>query len=183
MRIGLDLDGVIVDSVWRWGEVLNRYAGTRFGPEDLPDTHGTPEMAAISDRYIVEMTIGAGPVAGAAEALRLLRDEGHSLVVVTARTPRLRKLTEAWLEYHEMPVDRLHFLEGADKAPVVQAEGVDLMVEDTPRHAVGMATAGVEVLLFSAPYNRHVEHPLVRPCAGWSEVVRAIQSRSQRPAG
>lgn len=183
MRIGIDLDGVIVDSVRRWGEVLNRYAGTSYGPDDLPDTHGTPEMAAISDRYMVEMTIGAGPVAGAPAALNLLRKEGHSLVVVTARTPRLRKLTEAWLDFHDIQVDRLHFLEGADKAPVARAEGLDFIVEDTPRNAVAMAAAGVSVLLFSAPYNRHVQHPLVYPCDGWSEVLNRIQTRLQQPTG
>lgn len=183
MRIGLDLDGVIVDSVRRWGEVLNRYAGTQFGPNDLPDTHGTPEMAAISDRHILAMTIGAGPVAGAVEALGRLRSEGHKLVVVTARTPRLRKLTEAWLEFYHMEVDELHFLEGAPKAPVALAEGLDVVVEDTPRQAVEMAAAGVPVLLFSRPYNRELAHPLVVHCAGWSAVVSEIQSGSRQRTG
>jgi uncharacterized HAD superfamily protein len=88
--------------------------------------------------------------------------------VVTTRPPRLRRLTEAWLDYHGIIVDRLYF--GADKPTVAEHEGLDLMVEDNPHLALELAKAGVPVLLFSAPYNREVEHELVDPCDGWQDV-------------
>ncbi|MFZ5817868.1 MAG: 5' nucleotidase, NT5C type [Bacillota bacterium] len=178
MRIGLDLDGVLVDSIPRWIEVLNREAGTRYGPDDLPDTYGTPEQAFHSDRNEVEMLILPGPVAGGPESVRAIHAAGHELVVITARHPRLRGLTQAWLEYHGVAVHRLHFLEGASKAPTAVAEGVDVMVEDAPHNALALAEAGVPVLLFDAPYNQAVSHPLIRRAAGWAEVLERIRSGS-----
>lgn len=174
MRIGLDLDGVLVDSIPTWIAVLNREAGRSYQLGQLPATHATPELAAICDRREVEMLILPGPVPGAAAALAELRAAGHELVVITARGERVRRLTEAWLDYHGMAVDRLHFLEGGSKGDTALAEGIDFLVEDTPHQALAVAEAGIPVLLYSEPYNRHLGHALIRHCQGWSEVLSAI---------
>jgi len=177
MRIGLDLDGVTVNSIPTWVRVLNREAGTNFAPDALPPTHSTPELAACSDRHELEMLILPQPMPGAVEALRWLRQGGHSLVVITARSPRLRGLTEAYLAYHDLAVDQLHFLEGGDKAATARTAGIDLLVEDAPHNALAVACAGIPVLLFGAPYNAHVSHPLIWRCAGWSGVLDQILLR------
>jgi uncharacterized protein len=183
VRIGLDMDGVVVDSIPRWIEVINRGSGRYYGPGELPATHDTPAMAAYSDQNELEMLILPPPTAGAAEALAALRREGHELVVVTARSPRLRGLTEAWLAYHGMAVDRLYFLEGGSKAPVALQEGLDLLVEDAPHNALAVAAAGVPVLLYGAPYNAQVTHPLVTRCqTGWPDVLTHIQTISRQTA-
>jgi uncharacterized HAD superfamily protein len=182
VRIGLDLDGVIVNSVPRWIEVLNREAGTRFGPDDYPDAYQNPTLAAVSDYYELELLIAPRPVPGAPEAVSALRRAGHHLVVVTARTPRVRKLTEAWLDYYGIHADRLHFLEGGSKVPVIRAEGLDVLVEDAPHNALAVAGAGIPVLLFDAPYNRAVHHPLIQRCRGWDEVLAQIEALGERAA-
>jgi hypothetical protein len=46
VRIGLDLDGVVVDSIGRWIEVLNRKAGPKYTLDALPDTSADPELNA-----------------------------------------------------------------------------------------------------------------------------------------
>lgn len=184
MRIGVDLDGVIVDSIPRWIEVLNRGSGRKFGPYELPPTHSTPELAAYSDRNELEMLLPVQPVAGAVRALQHLRRRGQTLVAVTARAPRLRRLTEAWLDYFGIEVDQLYFLEGASKAPVAVTERLDLLVEDTPHQALAVAAAGIPVLLFAAPYNSEATHPFIRRCDGWAAVVQEIEGleRLSRPA-
>ncbi|MDB4895375.1 MAG: hypothetical protein JWN15_1637 [Firmicutes bacterium] len=149
-------------------------AGTSYTPEELPDTHGSPDRATISDRHELEMLIVAGPVDGAVTALTALRTAGHQLTVITARTPRLCELTEAWLRYHGITVDRLHFLAGGSKVPAALAEGIDLMVEDAPHNANALAEAGVPVLLFGTPYNVGVTHPLIQRCEGWEAVTAEI---------
>jgi len=174
MRIGLDLDGVIVDSIGSWVRVLNREAGTAFRPGDLPDPYATPELARVADRHELEMLIAPPAMAGVAPVLERLGAAGHELVVITARAPRLRRLTEAWLAYQGLAVDRLHFLAGGSKAPAARAERLDLMVEDAPHNALALAAAGVPVLLFAAPYNAGLRRALVEPCAGWPAVLGAV---------
>ncbi|MGE5674662.1 MAG: 5' nucleotidase, NT5C type [Mycobacterium leprae] len=178
MRIGLDLDGVVVNSIPYWIRVLNREAGTNYGPGDLPSSHGTPAMASCSDRHELEMLIAAPPMPGAPEALCRLRAAGHTLVAITHRNTRLTAITRAWLDYWGLTVDQLHCVEGAAKAPVAHAERVDLFIEDSPKNAIGLAEAGIPVLLFAAPYNREVAHPLIRHCEGWDGVLAEVESQA-----
>ena len=182
MRIAVDLDGVVVDSVPYWIAVVNREAGTAYGPGDLPQGYATPEMAAICDAHEVEMLVAPHPVPGARAACARLRADGHRLIAVTARAPRMRRLTEAWLDYHGIALDDLLFLQGAPKLPVIQAEGLALLIEDTPAHALSVAAAGIPVLLFSAPYNRAVQHPGICRCEGWHGVLGAVPAWSAGPA-
>ena len=176
------MDGVIVNSIPRWIEVMNRLAGTTFSLDEYPDIYGIPALAALCDEHEVHMTIGAQPLEGAVEAIASLKTAGHTLVVVTARARRLRRLTEAWLEYYGIAVDGLHFLEGGAKGPVVRAERLDLLVEDAPHNALAVAETGVPVLLFGAPYNRAVQHRLVERCEGWAGVLARISERDTEEA-
>ncbi len=171
MRIGIDLDGVVVDSIPRWVEVFNRVSGETYLPGTLINTYGSPGTAAISDRHELEMLIAPPPMDGAREVLSALRTRGHQLIVITARSPRLERLTEAWLAYYGIEVDAMHFLEGGNKAVVATAERLDLFIEDAPHNALALAEAGIPVLLFGAPYNQETKHRNIRRIHSWSEVV------------
>lgn len=171
MRIGIDLDGVVVDSIARWVTVFNRESAKTYPAGSLIDTHGTPENAALSDRNELEMLIAPPPMDGAREALAALRSAGHQLIVVTARSPGVRGLTEAWLQYHGITVDAMHFLEGGNKGAVAAAEGLSFFVEDAPHNAIAIARVGVPVLLFDAPYNREVSGMHIERIQTWAEVL------------
>jgi uncharacterized HAD superfamily protein len=178
MRIGIDLDGVVVDSIPTWIRVLNRGAGTEYKLGELPDTYATPERGRYCEQHELEMLIAPPPVLGAARGVSGLKGSGHQVIVVTARAPRLRQITEAWLEYYNIAVDGMHFLEGRSKAPIAKTERLDFFVEDDPKNALAPADVGVRVGLLAAPYNTGVEHELVTRCDGWPEVVRFVNGRN-----
>jgi len=174
VRLGVDLDGVTIDSIPYWIRVFNRDAGTAFEPGDLPDPYSRPDWAAIADRHELEMLVAGPPMPGAREAFHALKVAGHELIVVTARHPRLRGITAAWLAHYDLPVDEMHFLEGGSKGEYSRNLGIRLFVEDAPHNARSLAAAGVGVLLFDHPYNREVSGEGVLRCRGWDEVVRAV---------
>ena len=135
MTIGVDLDGVVVNSVPRWREVFRR-AGYPVDDHELPLTHATPELAELCDRHEIEMLIVPPPIDGAVEALRTLKRQKFNVVAVTSRSPRLRRLTEAWLDYWDIPIDEMFFLEGESKVPTIRAQGISVFVEDTRRRVL-----------------------------------------------
>lgn len=50
----------------------------------------------------------ATPLPGALESLRLLREQGHQIVIYTARSWAELAMTRQWLDEHEIPYDGLH---------------------------------------------------------------------------
>lgn len=175
MQIGLDLDGVIVDSIPTWVRACAERLGEPLSAREIVEhSHATPARAAFFEQHEVEFLIGPGLIPGAAAALQALKRAGHELVVVTARTPRVETLTAAWLAYHGITVDRMHFLEGGSKLVTCQREGIELFVEDAPHNARALTGGGIPVLLFDQPHNQDFHHPLARRCHGWLEVLAAV---------
>ena len=178
-----DLDGVCCDLMKKWLAVYNHDYGDNLTEADITswnwDEFVKPECGKRIYHYLNRPGFFADlePIEGCVESLDRL-ERICELVVVTARHPRLQGLTRAWLDYHGVPVHRLHFLEGASKAPTALAEGLDCMVEDAPHNALALAEAGVPVLLFGRPYNQGLAHPLIHRCDGWADVLEQIRSGS-----
>lgn len=95
---------------------------------------------------------------GAADALRSLRDAGHSIHLVTARGffqhgDLIRKHTVEWLEVADIPHDSLTF--SKDKTLV----RTDVFVDDSWRNVEQLTAAGVHTWLVDAPHNHTVTYP------------------------
>lgn len=157
---------------------MNRGCGTHFTLDELPEVWDQPAVSTFCDDHEIEMLILPRPMQGAVESVARLRTEGHTLIAITARYPRMQKLTEAWLDYYGIAVDDLHFVAGGSKVSTALQMGIDVMVEDAPKNALQIAGAGVPVLLFGAPYNLETRHPLIHRCDGWTEVLDQIERRS-----
>jgi uncharacterized HAD superfamily protein len=50
----------------------------------------------------------ARPLPGAREGLQALRDQGHTIIIYSARSWSELRLTEAWLKEHGIPYDGIH---------------------------------------------------------------------------
>jgi uncharacterized HAD superfamily protein len=120
----------------------------------------------------------------AVPVLTHLRALGHRLVAISGRSERLRRLTEAWLDYHGVTLHALRFVGAASKAPVALDEGIDVMVEDHPRHVQDLLAAGVPILLFDTPYNRSLgdHHRLTTRCDGWVDIQSQIAAMNRAGA-
>lgn len=89
-----------------------------------------------------------------------LRKRGCEIHIITARgnletskaNDKLEEQTRVWLEQNGLVPDVMHYAR-EDKAQVIRAEGIELMVEDTPDMAVQCAYA-CPVFLIDHPYNR-----------------------------
>ena len=104
-------------------------------------------------------------IEGARETLERLA-ERHRLVLVTSRPERVRPHTEKWLDKNKIRYDELHF------STKTKVNGIpyELFLEDQDNFAYELAEDGTFVLLFDAPWNRHVEHENISRVFSWSDV-------------
>lgn len=136
MRIGIDLDGVIIDhrehkrrlaaargfTLERWQ--TNSNVMSRFVPHEAYEQ--------ISRQLYTTMTPEAAPVPGALETLAKLQDE---LYIVSARNADSVRYAQQWLLKHRVydlvPAERIFFCgTGAEKRGYCERLGLSLFLDD-----------------------------------------------------
>lgn len=102
------------------------------------------------------------PYPGVVDALRSLKDAGHTLHIVTARGffqhgDLIRRHTIEWLADNEIPHDSLTF--SKDKTLV----RTDAFVDDSFKNCTELSAAGITTWMVDAPHNQHDDFPLRVP--------------------
>jgi len=173
-RIGVDIDGVLADSIPFIGSWLRQ----RFPEVTLADvlqlhTPGRETYSSYFDRYEDRIYRELPAMPGARRGLQQL-SRFAEVHVISARTPRVQAATEAWLRANDLLFDSLQMLCGGDKGAVARSLGLDAFVEDQVHNATAILAAGTPVVLMAAPYNAHFHAPGVSHARGWGSAVRQV---------
>lgn len=182
MIVGVDIDGVVADSLLAWVSQLNKYFGQQKRIDDVFSYQFEKvynvtwdEMDYFFRQYQEVLLNNLSPVEHAPRALELLKEK-HRLILITARPEDFRPLTEKWLQEHHIPYDQLMMTTYGDKAEYCRQAQVDVYIEDSLENAISIAGCGIPVILFDAPYNRKtVDRRLLRRF-NWPEIYRTVQS-------
>ena len=191
MKIGIDLDNVLVDYMGGFCRFYNNKEGTNFSINDF-------------ESYNIWKTIGGGMwrtirlvkefyhsdffdeielIDGAEEGLRELSRE-HSPSVITARFKYYKEKTERFFDERLADIDLRCFFTGfinpkRRKLKVCKREGIDLMVEDNVGCALAIAKKGIPVLLFERPWNKNGKseglHENITPVKNWDKILGEIR--------
>jgi len=182
LRIGVDIDGVLADSLPLWTKELNSYFGKNKKVEDLHlydicQTYGInqrqlDEFIRLKGRYLMT---APPPVKGSTQFLPKIKEK-HEIFIITARNKKYEGETVSWLKKCGIPFDELILLGSHDKREACVCNGVGVMIEDTLEVSVKVTAGGVPVLLLDAPYNRGALPEKVLRVRSWEEIYRAISA-------
>ena len=176
MIIGVDIDNVIADTEKELRRLLFEQRGLNLTREDIK-SYTLENIAGMSREdlaYIMdlfnngEIFLGLEVIEGAKETLERLRENKHDIVLVTSRPKKVEALTVKWLSRNMIPYNGLHFASGTK----LNGISYDLFLEDQDNFAYEIAENGTFVLLFDAPWNRHVEHVNINRVFSWHDVDR-----------
>ena len=192
MRIGIDLDEVVGDSITAIIRFHNEKYGTRLTKDDFYSYDfwkvwgGTRDEAIkkVMEFFASDAAWSIDPMAGSMKALMELKEKGHELFIITHRNNDIVGKTEEWLEKHFPRVFAgAHFGnaysfsgEGRKKSDICKELGVEVLVDDHMENVRDCASAGIRVLLFDQPWNRQETTlpPGVERVLSWEEVVGKI---------
>jgi uncharacterized HAD superfamily protein len=189
MRIGIDFDDVIADSMQVVVDLHNREYSTSYSKEDAASFYleeiwgGAKEeweeklAEFLSTKYLADLN----PMAGILSAMELLKENGHELYIISGRSGKQVAAAEKWIELHFPTTFNDVYCEhssvGVD--PLTKAErckelGIDLMIEDSMHSARECAAADIRVFLFDQPWNRGDLLPNMTRVSSWDEIVGKI---------
>ena len=190
--IGVDADGVLTDmSKFNIREGIKVFKNRKinpdgYGPADifgLTKREETMFGLKVFPKYITKEP----PREGASEIIQRLNNAGDELHEITARKfavlrnplgAYVRYCFAKWLKKYKMSFKSIEYCSEdctpRDKWIACSKLSVDVMIEDKPDVALYLAEQGVKVLLFSAPYNKEVQHENITRVYDWYDVYNEI---------
>lgn len=187
VRVGVDLDDVLIDCVPALCEFHNRQYGTNFRRADVRSFHlhevwgcSTEEVTrCIGEFYGSPEHAKATPVEGAVAAIRKLQERGELTAVITARAESAREATEALLACcYPSLTSLVTYTNHETKATVCKELDVQVFMDDAGHNAEDVASVVELSLLFDTPWNRkHVpSRPNLRRVYSWQEALAMIDA-------
>lgn len=189
LRIGIDIDDVLADSLPGFVEALKRRFAlqaslTEAGWEMLrryPEIPLEEIRAFFAELYQADF-LGSRPLLpGAREGVEQLHREGHRLFIVTGRLQHDRDITERWLGMMGLSsfFQEIVCRDGA-KAPLHKRQAaerlrLDLLLEDEYEVALAAAELPVRVLLFDRPWNQGLLPSRVLRIRSWPDVFSCLR--------
>jgi len=183
MRIGIDIDEVIVEFLDSFLEFYNSKHNKNFKKEDFKsyifeETLGGTHEDSVN--LIKEFSYSEDPklVEDALEVINQLA-KGHELIVLTARHPMFKEKTTHLLKKHfgDIFLEILYTGEAFEKQGVTKADlcknlGVNFIIEDNKLFSFECAQKGIRFFLLDKPWNQnHEEHENIIRVNNWREIL------------
>lgn len=193
MVIGLDIDDTITDTFGvMFGyaqkytiEELNRSAKidwlTSFPNHNyIQAMHkwSEEEETAFFRKYYKRICDETEPFPFAVETINKLKDEGHKIVLITARWDfddiSVRELTEDWIKRKNIHYDKL-VVNAKTKLEAVKENNVDIFIDDSFENCTSVAEGGIKTFIMDTRCNKGLDSPNITRIYSWPHLEHEIR--------
>lgn len=192
MRIGIDIDDTITDSY----EVMFNYA-QEFTINTLGRSGNIIENNSIDNHYYARVLHNwtleeetkfwkeyyeiimreVKPKTLAAKYIQKLKEEGHTIILITARFRNeefdVEELTKKWLEQYQICYDQL-IVDAEDKLAIAEQEKIDVFIDDSYRNCSSVATTEKKVYLMDSRLNKQFQNEKIKRIYSWPHFYQEL---------
>ena len=190
MKIGLDIDGVILDSenVFRASaelyDLLELHKNGVVNPKGFRNSErydwNANETSGFREKFI-ELTKKSMIMPNAKEVLQLLKKDGHELIIITARGLTIKGMKEAGeerLNDFNLTFNK-YFWCVEDKTAICKQESIDIMIDDKSSICNDTAQNKIKTLYFRDVNREKLgENEYLKEVNNWGEIYRYIYNLS-----
>lgn len=192
MRIGIDIDGVILDFerqmnvyaelydllVLEKNGVINKNKFSYLDKYDWTEE----EKRRFTDEYLIKGTLNCSFMPGIKESLEILSKE-NDIFVITARG-LINKETKIYVSKRLMELDikfdNIHFAV-KDKLEKCKSLNIELMIEDNPEVCSLLSKKGIKCLYLRDKNSpKLVENEYLKEVNNWGEILRHLIDNIRR---
>ena len=189
MKIGIDLDGVVFDSEKEFRVYSELYDMIDLKQNSKRDNRelkfqdrfnwSQEEIQGFLKKYHKQIILESNFMPGAKRVLNLLKKDGHTLILITARgglNKDMIKVTEERLKENNMDIFDKYYWATENKDEVCIKEHVDIMIDDFCEKCKSIANQKIKTIyLKDAPSYDLKEDEYIKLLYNWGEIYRYIK--------
>ena len=189
MKIGIDLDGVIFDSEKEFRvyselyDMIDLKQNSKLDNKELKFQDRfkwtTKETEGFLNKYHKQIIVESNYMPGVKRILNLLKQDGHSLILITARggmNKDMIKITEERLKQSEMDIFDKYYWATENKDDVCIKENIDIMTDDFYKKCESIANKKIKTIyLKDAPSYDLEKNEYIKVLYNWGEIYRYIK--------
>lgn len=191
MKIGIDLDGVVMDSeatfrtyeeifdidILQGNNLINREE-----PKFQARYNWTEEQEnEFIKKYFLTVSRESNLMSGFIAVYNLLKNQGHEFVVITARGGHLKEMKDdaiRLLEENNIKFDK-YYWQVEDKLEICKKENVDIMIDDDWKIIKRLADNKVKTLYFrDVNLMKLEENEYIKEVNNWGDIYRLIKEKT-----
>ena len=188
MKLGLDCDGVVVDSGKLKSEGVKELYGMEIPPEEFKrellvgsNIFTQEQYTHIQSQIYASRDLGLKmePVKDAIEYISKLQDEGHELTVITSRRGDAAEIAREWMRAHSLELELVSVGKGENKSSA--CHGLNCYIDDDLDKLGYLVGVVPHRFLFTWGYNLHVKVPklIARRVDSWKSFYKEISALSE----
>ena len=188
MKIGIDLDGVVIDSetTFRTYEEIfdiDILKGNNLINKEEPKFQArynwtNEQEKEFIERYFLTVSKESNLMSGFIGVYNLLKKQGHEFVVITARGGFVKEMKDdaiRLLEKNNIKFNK-YYWKVEDKLEICKNEKVDIMIDDDWRIIKKIADNKIKTLYFrDTNLTKLEEKDYIKEVNNWGEIYRYIK--------
>ncbi|MCI8760267.1 MAG: hypothetical protein HFJ34_04000 [Clostridia bacterium] len=190
MKIGIDLDGVVIDSettfrtyeeIFDIDTVKGNNLINREEPKFQARYNWTEEQEQeFIEKYFLTVSKESNLMSGFIGVYNLLKKQGHEFVVITARGGFVKQMKDdaiRLLEENKISFDK-YYWNIDDKLEVCKNEDVDIMIDDDWKIIKKLADNHIKTLYFrDTNLVKLEENQYIKEVNNWGDIYRIIKEK------
>jgi len=188
MKIGIDLDGVVIDSETTFRTYEEIYDIDTLKGNNLVDREEPKFQARYNwsneqekdfiQKYFLKVSRESNLMSGFIAVYNLLKEQGHEFVVITARGGHVKEMKDdaiRLLDENNIKFDK-YYWQVENKLEVCKNENVDIMIDDDWRIVKNLVDNQVKTLYFRDTNLKTLEeNEYMKEVNNWGDIYRVIK--------
>ena len=193
MKIGIDLDGVVIDSetTFRTYEEIfdidilkgNNLINRKEPKFQARYNWSSNQEKEFIEKYFLKVSRESGLMSGFIAIYDLLKKQGHEFVVITARGGYVKEMKDdaiRLLEENNIKFDK-YYWNVEDKLEICKKEKVDIMIDDDCNIIKKIAENKIRTLYFRDTNLMILEeNKYIKEVNNWGEIYRYIKENMEK---
>ncbi len=193
MKIGIDLDGVVIDSetTFRTYEEIfdidilkgNNLINRKEPKFQARYNWSSNQEKEFIEKYFLKVSRESGLMSGFIAIYELLKKQGHEFVVITARGGYVKEMKDdaiRLLEENNIKFDK-YYWNVEDKLEICKKEKVDIMIDDDWNIIKKIAENKIRTLYFRDTNLMILEeNKYIKEVNNWGEIYRYIKESMEK---